>query len=200
MLLIVGDSHAQACFQGFPGAHVEAINGRTAWRVANNGIDDVPFSPHSDDTVVWLFGEVDCRCHLRRVADRGGHDVDDVVAILAKRYVRRIALYPGRHVVCSVVPAADVDMNRDYPTYGDIHQRVYVTRKFNEFLACRCLRNGIAFCDYHAAFATPGGWLDASLSDGNVHVATEHNGACRDALERCLKVSEQSRHAVRPPQ
>lgn len=191
MLLIVGDSHAQACFQGFPGAHIEAINGRTAWRVANNGIDDVPFAPQPDDTVVWLFGEVDCRCHLVRLSGGASPMLVDRACGLALRYCRRIAEYPGRHIICSVLPPSDLANSPAYPIAGSLKERALATALFNKFVAvyCFCGTSPVTtFCDFHAAYALPDGSLNHALSDGNVHVATEHNQACRDALEAVLKI------------
>lgn len=193
MLRIVGDSHAQACFQGFPGAEIESINSRTAWRIARDGVQiegKVWRPPTEGDVTVWLFGEIDCRCHLQRIADRDGTWPDRLASDLGWMYVRRICDFAGINIVCNVVPPSDLANSPEYPIYGDLRQRSRVTRWFNESCHQVCQQMKcypeLSFCDFYDAYALPDGSLNQALSDGNVHVAVEHNQACRDALAKIL--------------
>jgi hypothetical protein len=195
MLRIIGDSHAQACFQGFPGAEIEAINSRTAWRIARDGVEiegKVWTPPSADDVTCWCFGEIDCRCHIVRISIRDVFErtMNDVVTELSRKYVRRIAKYPGRKIICSVVPPSDLADSPEYPISGELRMRARATQMFNTFNWWLCQECNVEHCNFYDAYALPDGSLNQSLSDGNVHVATEHNQACRDALSRMLGIKQ----------
>lgn len=126
------------------------------------------------------------RCHIVRIAERDGRFSDVLAYELASLYVRRIAGFAGKHIVCSVVPPSDLANSPNYPIHGSLKERVCATNWFNGSCSRLAGIMRMGYCDFHDAYALPDGSLNQSLSDGNVHVAVEHNGACRDALARVL--------------
>lgn len=183
MLNIIGDSHALYCFNGIDG-RIENINSRTCYRMVR---DNVPLHwLNPGDDVCFIFGEVDCRCHIGRIADRDNVGRTTVIGELATGYVGWVKSFREslriRPIIASVLPPSDSGDNPQYPFYGTLDDRISITKRFNLFVKMLCEDHQILFLDLYGHYANPDGSLDVTRSDGGLHVAMEHNGYCREQL------------------
>lgn len=207
---VFGDSHAMHCFTDHYTSDytfsyqevtlplsVHYLGPKTMHGVATQGIvesgvklgrNSLPqYGVAENDTVLFVFGEIDVRCHIAKQADQQRVGVDAVIESLATRYcdmiVRNRALYKKcTSIVMEVMPPCDQAYNPSYPRCGTIEERVVVTRQLNAKLKAACAERGILFFEIHDLLADANGILIAELSDGNVHVAMTHNYLVKQKL------------------
>ncbi len=100
----------------------------------------------SGSIVLFALGEIDCRFHLLRQAERQRRPVPDVVADTVERYVSTLESVRSRGfkvLVWNAVPSAPdgTAAPHEFPYFGTQEQRNEVTRMFNEQLAAKCSRD-----------------------------------------------------------
>lgn len=195
-LAVFGDSHAQFCFDRIKGAQINWLGPVTMHRVGRDGAWFLngwqPVEPGLD--VVFIFGEIDVRCHIGRISDETSVSRQELCTQLVDRYLnalemQRSALDIGRIVVSCVPPPADgagLD-NIDFPVYGTWADRAEITRLLNHSLREGCAARNVLFLDFHSDYSTPEGFIISDLSDGSVHIAKRHTGAVLAKLESLLQ-------------
>ena len=95
---------------------------------------------HTPESIIcFVFGEVDCRCHIKRQKDTG-RDEDEIVRELVQRYfaviLRSISSFK-KIVVVGVIPPArykDFPHDGEWPVLGTDEERVRFTRKVNKLM------------------------------------------------------------------
>ena len=184
MVHVFGDSHSKM-FRLIDGAVIHHTGTHTMYRIGRDGGPIELNHVQPDDICVWTYGEIDCRCHVTRIAELEGRDVPSVCEPLAQCYCAAMLNAPGAvKVIASVMPAG-VDETEYLPMHGTLKERVAATRILNGYLRDQCRRAGIRFLDFHHAFAAPDGSLDCWRSDGKVHAADKCFWRV-DAAFRCL--------------
>lgn len=157
---------------------VHHIAATTMHRIGRDGIKGLNVSTrgvHNGDIVVFLFGEIDARCHIGRQRDQLGRDVDEIITTLVHNYVRTIhtncALFEHiTPVIALVVPPSDLEYNPSFPYWGLLSDRAMITRKLNDMLKLFASRYNIPIVDTYAPFALRDGSIIPSLTDGTVHI------------------------------
>ncbi len=200
---LFGDSHAMHCFtdhytneytflhQGLSlPLSVHYLGPKTMHGVATRGIvesgvslgrNSLPlYGVAEGEIAVFVFGEIDVRCHIGNQRDKRGVSVDEVIEDLVTGYtnmiVRNRALYQQCIcIVMEVMPPTDQAFNAQYPRCGSLEERVAITRQLNACLKAVCAQRAIPFFEVHDLLADTNGVLRAELSDGNVHVSMAHN-------------------------
>ncbi|MBS1986342.1 SGNH/GDSL hydrolase family protein [Candidatus Dependentiae bacterium] len=212
---LFGDSHAMHCFtdhyrneytflyQGLslPLA-VHYLGPKTMHGVATNGIvesgvklgrNSLPqYGVAEGEIAVFVFGEIDVRCHIGNQCDKRGVDVDVIIEELVIKYtdmiLRNRALYQQcTCIVMEVMPPTDQAFNAQYPRCGSLEERVAITRQLNACLKSVCAQRAIPFFEVHNLLANSNGVLIAELSDGNVHVNMAHNYLVKQKLVAFLQ-------------
>ncbi|MDX2170752.1 MAG: hypothetical protein SF182_27020 [Deltaproteobacteria bacterium] len=145
------------------------------------------------DAVVWVFGEIDARCHIIKREREAGEPVDAVIETLVRNFVRGMLEvrhhYPRlRQVAFAPIPPLD---NPDYesatlPVVGSIAERVAATRLLRAVLAERCARHAIDVLDASAPFETERGDLRWDMSDHFCHIGSAYQGLVLDRLYALL--------------
>lgn len=201
---ILGDSHAYFCFNnsGSNATHDERsvfagvpwfihwLGSRTMYRVGRDGLkglDITGYNIHENDIAVFLFGEVDVRCHIGKQRDEKGRKEEEVIDTLVHKYIQTITANKLQYksltcVVASIVPPSDQNFNSSYPYYGVLNERVRITREINKCLQKYCLENEILFLDIYSLYAKNDGSLNELLSDGIVHVNPKKNKMIKEKL------------------
>lgn len=181
-IYVFGDSHSSVFSKNME-SKVKTTNAVTMHRVGRDGFGFL-YLPQEGvvegDIVIFIFGEVDVRCHIGKQRDLYNYSVDDVIAVLAKNYLNAIVknklLYNKLTcVICSVTPPTNCVLNEEYPWYGSLEDRISITRKLNAKLAELCEVENILFLDIYDEYANSDGSLNADLSDGNVHIRSDCN-------------------------
>jgi hypothetical protein len=217
-LHVIGDSHIFNCFTP---PELLAQRANVLWprpaRSANTRVPPLLFAHHAGgvtmhragrdgvlaefardyrvrdgDTVVWVFGEIDVRCHIVRQHEFLGRDPDEIVTTLVRNFVGRMvelrASYPRlSHVVFAPIPPLD---NPDYqsdrfPVHGSIAQRIAARQALVSQLRETCRPVGIPILDIASQFATVRGDLEWDKSDSFCHLA---HGFQRGILEQLFEL------------
>ncbi len=165
MIHCVGDSHSSV-FSGkdeiqpiwpersddrLPFFRSYRIGPATAYQLENKIpiIDEIMSQVGPEDHLLFCFGEVDIRAHLKKQMDLQGRSIKDVVTECVDRYVHVLLHYKNRGIkVIAWGPIATFHEDKPYtsgPSFGTSHERNQITKEFNDYLKQRCDENGIYF-------------------------------------------------------
>lgn len=216
MVHIIGDSHAFFCFNNTQSGitaneistfyyskndlnitipfYIHWLGSRTMHRVGRDGIQGLnirQLGVQENDIAVFLFGEVDVRCHIGRQRDQEKRDSNEVIETLVRNYLQVIADNKKTYnnifcVVVSVTPPCDRGFNPAYPFYGPLQERVTITKELNKFLQYYGQKTDISFLDIYSMYAEPDGSLGVSLSDGIIHINPKYNTPIKEKLVELL--------------
>ena len=137
------------------------------------------FNIKDNDTVIFCFGEIDCRCHIHKhitTVKSYKMIIDEIVnnyihAIKVnlencKVKLKNICIY-------NVVPPVqkyNTCENKTYPYLGSDKKRKSYVLYFNNCLKEKCKENNWIFFDVYDSYCDNNGYLSKKLSDGNVHI------------------------------
>jgi len=141
------------------------------------------------DAVVWVFGEIDVRCHIVRQQVEHGRTSGDVIGTLASDYIAGIvevqrAIKLTHSVVFAPVPPLDNPgyTSADFPVFRSIAERIEASRQLRAILSTLCDRHGITFLDVSAHYESARGDLRWELSDHFCHIASGSQAPAVEAL------------------
>src|SRR5690242_3783812 len=100
MIRVFGDSHAKYLFDNIRGIEVNWLGPVTMHRVGRDGLwflREKHLAP--DDWLLTVFGEIDARCHVGRIADERNTSYEEVAFDLVARYIRSISTSNARKVI-----------------------------------------------------------------------------------------------------
>lgn len=215
---VIGDSHSSYCFTNiFPvktkKEHslfhslktakqkipfvIHWMGPMTMHRVGRDGMNAINIKSMGilpQDIVVFVFGEIDVRCHIEKQSVLQNRPWEEIVDELSCRYIQTILenqKQQGSHqcVVCAVVPPTDRAFNKNFPFYGSLETRVAITQTLNRKLHDLCMQNGLILLDLYAGFHTENGDLKMELSDG-VHISHRVNTGIKNRLIELIKFVE----------
>ena len=142
----------------------------------------VNFDIKDNDSVVFCFGEIDCRCHIHKhITNVKSYKmiIDELVVsyinaikinlVNSKVNLKNICVYnipptPEKHTI----PDQDTAKR---PLLGSDEERKSYIIYFNECLKEKCKVNNWIFFDVYNSYCDNNGYLNKKLSDGNVHIA-----------------------------
>jgi hypothetical protein len=174
----VGDSHA---LFGWEGATIHHLGPKLCHSFGHSTMlfDINTFGLQESDTLVFCFGEIDCRCHVHKYVHPTvpfRHVIDKIVVNYIQAVQRTVGvLKVNLHKVClfNVVPPVHKDTtaeNFDYPYLGsDLDRKEYVLY-FNQKLKEACHIHDFVFINVYDKYSDSDGFLNLDLSDGNVHI------------------------------
>jgi hypothetical protein len=204
---VVGDSHAAFCF----GATRDLLSEErmiynygslrlpfaiywlgpiTMHRVGREGLsflDIRRFGVKEGDVIIFVFGEIDVRCHIGKQRDCEERSLDEIINSLAENYIATIIANKKFYarviaVVFNVIPPFPGTYNAEYPFYGTLEDRVSITYKLNATLAKLCKLHNILFLNIYDEYCNSAGDLNQALSDGGLHIGKPHNRLIKDKL------------------
>ncbi len=208
MVHIFGDSHAVFSFSP------DAILKTGVWTIfQNNQRHYIPFSIHwlgpitmhrvgrdglifldirnyniqEKDTIIFVFGEIDVRCHIRKQCELQQCHFNEIIEELVSNYLKTIninrAMYKDLHcIIFNIVPPSDAAYNPDFPFYGTLQDRVQITYAINNTLKHFCNYHEIDFLEINDLFMDAAGALRKDISDGTVHIHPQHNHSIKERL------------------
>lgn len=150
-------------------------------RAARDGIRSLlPRFPMltSRDTLVLVYGEVDCRAHIPRLAIKNNRPAIEEADILLDRYALAVSAFRTRANValCCVPP-----FNPAYEEYeGSQEIRAHVNKRLAAL--------GRPFIDYRPEVMMPDGSMSPDYTDNNVHIHPQKAQPVIDAINRALGV------------
>lgn len=147
------------------------------------------FSVQENDTVIFVFGEIDVRCHIGKQRDIYKRDLNEIIETLVKNYFNTIVankmLYDNLVcIVFNVIPPCNGVYNAEYPYYGSLEDRVIITRKLNAELQKAGRELNIPILDIYDIYCASEGVLNYALSDDftHIHIGFEHNHFVKEKL------------------
>ena len=125
------------------------------------------------DTIIFCFGEIDCRCHIHKhITQENTYKI--IIENIVNDYLEAIKLNINicdiklKNVcIYNVVPPFDSGDRTDVP--GNEERKKYVLY-FNELLKQKCIDNNFIFFDIYNNYIDINGLLRKDLSDGSVHI------------------------------
>jgi hypothetical protein len=182
MIFIYGDSHGLFIFKGLtlPNRNYSEPS-ITMFRI---GRDNVIINYNKDevgenDTIILLYGEVDCRCHIQRQINIGNNE-DDVINELVNNYFQTIKnnITNKNIIISGVVPPTKQNdyesingpILHDFPFIGTDEDRVRYTTKVNTLLEKMANENNFYYFHPYDYYTRDDGTLKYELSDKIVHI------------------------------
>ena len=180
-----GDSHASNTISGWKNCknivshHLGAILAYSIGRDKLERLDISKFDLKDGDTVVFCFGEIDCRCHIYKYITES-NTYQSIINNIVDNYIEAIKINIKNcniklKNVCiyNVVPPvkkSNTKENKKYPYLGTDEERKSFSQYFNICLKEKCIENNFIFFDIYNKYCDEEGFLNKKLSDGNVHI------------------------------
>jgi hypothetical protein len=175
----IGDSHSGGGWTDIIQHHLGAILCYSFGKEKLNRCDIRNFNIIDGDTIVFCFGEIDCRCHIHKhVTDTTPYR--DIINNIVDNYFDAIELNISTSqinlknvCVYNVVPPIqryNTWENPEYPYLGTDEERKNYVLYFNEKLKEKCNEKAYIFFDVYDKYTDENGFLQKELSDGNVHI------------------------------
>lgn len=193
-LYVFGDSHSAFCFDRVPEAQIHWLGARTMHRFsseASSVLQRCVGAATPGDVFVFVFGEIDVRCHLLKVATRTGAPLSAVIEDLAERYALSIACamtaFEGCHAVLLQPPfPTDRRPNPDLPFVGTLDQRIEAHRMLSVQLNIEAHKHGIKYLGFPKKYSAQRGDLCRKYSDDGVHIMPVEAGKLVSSLSSLL--------------
>jgi hypothetical protein len=176
----IGDSH---CYHGWPKYVITHHVGPML--CYSFGIRGIPiniikeFNIKNDDTLIFCFGEIDCRCHIHKYItddisyDKIIKDIVDNYIISIKNFVKICNVSLKNICIYNIVPPIHkefISENSSFPFLGNDEERLEYTLYFNNLIKHMCIENNYIYFDVYDNYSNIDGFLNHELSDGIVHI------------------------------
>jgi hypothetical protein len=175
-----GDSHSCNGWTGIIQHHLGPVLCYSFGKEKLNRCDIRGFNMKDGDTIVFCFGEIDCRCHIHKQI-RDTITYQDIINKIVDKYFEAIELNISiskinfnNICVYNVVPPVqknNVSNNLEFPFLGTDEERKEYVLYFNKRLKEKCIENDYIFFDIYNNYIDENGFLIKDLSDGNVHIS-----------------------------
>ena len=141
------------------------------------------------DTVIMVFGEIDCRIHIYNQYMEHGKEVpmhEFIVATVSNYGVvlDQLAARGVDFYVYSVMPAAREGNIFGVPNYPPPEARCIINRDFNASLRSLCEERGYRFMDVYSCIVDQQGFICDEFTKDGVHATPSVMRFVRDELER----------------
>ena len=183
MIHIFGDSHAHFSFRNLKLVYNDLFcSAITMFRIGrdNNIINFKKNTINKGDMIVLSYGEVDCRCHIKRQINLGKEE-NMVIEELVETYFNSIKDnidMDVKVVIVGVIPPtkqSDYEtihgpIQHEFPFIGSDEERARYTNKVNKLLEYHSNRNNYYYFNPYSFYTREDGTLKHELSDNLVHI------------------------------
>ena len=171
----IGDSHAHF---GWSGVCCHWLGPMLCFSFGTKkGLCDIKkYNITNKDTVIFCFGEIDCRCHIYKHVTKTLSYKDIINEIVEKYFCAIVEIMNNSKAqifIYNVVPPVEkcnTIQNPKYPYLGTDEERKKYVLYFNEQLKKKCLDYKYGFFNIYDKYTDEYGFLNKKLSDGNVHI------------------------------
>ena len=183
MIYSIGDSHAEFSFRNIPEISRKATGALTLKRVGNAEDNELlkiieKLNPQPNDMVIFCFGEIDIRCHVKPLLDhRSGITLESLLTEWVDNYIHKIEtlnMNGALRIISSVVPPVKKDApgihHSSYPVMGSDEERVLYTQKINELFLKKCQEKNWLFLDICSKYKNEAGMLDVINPRDTMHI------------------------------
>jgi len=175
---IFGDSHCYNGWSGIPNIRSHHLGPKLCFSIGRDGINIKDwYNVHNGDTVIFCFGEIDCRCHIHKHISEC-NDYKQIIDTLVQNYFIKLknavdSFDNLKTVVYNVVPPIQKNNtieNPEFPYLGTDEERKMYVLYFNEKLQQKCDEYNFLFFNVYNFYADSNGFLNKTLSDDSVHI------------------------------
>jgi len=177
----IGDSHSFHGWNGVIPHYLGAILCHSFGTQKLKRCDIRNFGIRDGDTIIFCFGEIDCRCHVHNFILEGVTTYQDIIDFLIVNYLEAIELNIAtaqirlKNVcVYNIIPpicTQDIDSNVILPPFvGTDEERKRYTLYFNEKLKEKCIEKNYIFFDIYNDYADENGFLKKDVTLDNNHI------------------------------
>lgn len=212
---VFGDSHASYCFtQSIPTMPFEetllnyksdnalknirckihylgAITMHRVGRDKLNFLDWRKYDIKNNDIVIYVFGEIDIRCHIGKQRDLLKRDLTEVMDTLMYKYMESILEnkknFPHTKIIVFTPPPPGNSYNPSFPKYGAIEDRIHITNYFCKLLKQRCYDNQIYCFDLYDLLKDPSGRISFMYTVDDCHINHKLNYMVKEKLLISIK-------------
>jgi len=143
--------------------------------------------------VMLCFGEIDCRAHIMKRAEKMKKSPDAIAQTVAKRYfsvIMEVVKLGYKVLVWNAIPSSYLNKLRQdrWPVYGTVQQRNKVTKVFNEFVKIRCANKGIPFIDVFDHFVDENLMTKKEFFRDDIHLSPETMPIILEELRKYVDV------------
>ncbi len=180
MIHTFGDSHCCGAFACFPQIKIHHLGPVLAYSFGKDKLKRLNIKDYDvkeNDTVLFSFGEIDCRCHINKhiTTDNTFENIiDNIIINYFEAIKENIIQYNNINtIIYNVVPPPQlfntwVDLG--YPFLGTDEERKSYVLYFNKQLKNYCLKYNYIFFDIYDAYIDVNGYLNKVYSDDHVHI------------------------------
>ena len=173
-----GDSHSFKGWTNIPNVLTHHLGPKLCFSIGRDGINIKDgYNVNNGDTVIFCFGEIDCRCHIHKHITKGNNYkqiIDNIVNNYFIEIKKAVNTFKNLNTfIYNVVPPIqrhNTPENLAYPYLGTDDERKEYVLYFNEKLKQKCIEYNFLFFDVYNNYIDSYGFLNKSLSDGNVHI------------------------------
>jgi hypothetical protein len=173
-----GDSHSFNGWGLITNIQTHHVGPKLCFSIGRDGINIRDgYNVKNGDTVIFCFGEIDCRCHIHKHITES-RDYKQIIDTIVSNYFIKIKnaidIFETIQVaIYNVVPPIqkhNTAENPEYPYLGTDEERKAYVLYFNEKLKQACIEYNFLFFDVYDNYIDNDGFLNKSMSDGNVHI------------------------------
>lgn len=173
-----GDSHSCYGWSGITNIQTHHLGPKLCFSIGRDGINiKGRYNVNNGDTVIFCFGEIDCRCHIHKHI-KEGNNYKQIIDTIVNNYFTQIRKAVNmfnniKTVIYNVVPTVEkhnTGENPSYPFLGTDNERKTYVLYFNEKLKQKCIEYNFVFFDVYNKYIDSNGFFNKSLSDGHVHI------------------------------
>lgn len=183
MLYVFGDSHANYNMKNCTIQHINLYeNSITMYRIGRDNTIinfDSSFN-NKDNTFLFFYGEVDCRCHIGQQVMKGRY-IDEIVEELVGNYFRTISNNIKDYkkiIIGSITPPMYRHkfedkygpITHEFPFVGTDEERAIYTKLVNNKLREYCKKYNYIFLDLADNYSDEFGLFIYEKSDGICHI------------------------------
>ena len=186
-----GDSHAEWAFKEISGVATHPMYSKLCYSFGRLGIEmlnisDEKYEVKSRDTALFLFGEIDCSCHIYKQAKIQNKDFTLIINELVENYINAIEInkkmISSLNIICSSLPPSvkveevfyepttDGEQWIKHRFLGTDDERLGYVDYFNSRLKLSAQKNNYIFIDICTPYQTSDGFLNRKYSDTSVHI------------------------------
>jgi lysophospholipase L1-like esterase len=140
--------------------------------------------------VLLCFGEIDCRAHLLKQAEKSGRSNEVIVRTCVDRYFKALQFVQEmghKPIAYNAIPSARRNKpTTGFPTYGNCRQRNQITQIFNDYLELCCREAQIPFVDTFDSFVNKRGLTNRAYYMDRIHLSRRALPVTLVALKRVV--------------
>lgn len=173
-----GDSHSKEGWDGVANIQIHHLGPKLCFSIGRDGIIIKDgYNVMNGDTVIFSFGEIDCRCHVYKHLTES-NTYKEIIDAIVDNYFIQIQTAVNtvdalKTVIYNVVPPIQKDntsQDANFPHLGTDDERKEYILYFNQKLKQRCTEYNFLFFDIYNKYTDSNGFLNKVLSDGTVHI------------------------------